>query len=159
MSAHRTGLRIEGATENNLRDVDVTLSEGISAVVGASGSGKSSLVFDTLYREARHRFLATLQGAQGTVRAARVRGVHGLRPAVAVGQNVLNRNPRSTVATAVGVHPFLRVIYARFAVLRCPRCAATFERVPFHYECPKCGTPGEPTDIGKEMDIEGFTFA
>lgn len=44
-------------------------------------------------------------------------------------------------------------------VLRCPRCAATFERVPFHYECPKCGTPGEPTDIGKEMDIEGFTFA
>ncbi|MFJ4804905.1 excinuclease ABC subunit UvrA [Streptomyces murinus] len=122
MSAHKAGLRIEGATENNLRDVDVTLSEGISAVVGASGSGKSSLVFDTLYREARHRFLATLQGAQGTVRAARVRAVHGLRPAVAVGQNVLNRNPRSTVATAVGVHPFLRVIYARFAVLRCPRC-------------------------------------
>ncbi|MEU7114583.1 hypothetical protein [Streptomyces sp. NPDC046182] len=125
-----TGIRIEGAAENNLRDVDVTLSPGITAVVGASGSGKSSLVFDTLHREARHRFLATLAGAPATARAARVRAVHGLRPAVGVGQNVLNRNPRSTVATAAGAHPFLRVLYARFAVLRCPRCAQVTETVP-----------------------------
>ncbi|MFF5565533.1 hypothetical protein ACFY7Z_09285 [Streptomyces sp. NPDC012623] len=125
-----TGIRIEGAAENNLRDVDVTLCAGITAVVGASGSGKSSLVFDTLHREARHRFLATLAGAPATARAARVRAVHGLRPAVAVGQNVLNRNPRSTVATAAGAHPFLRVLYARFAVLRCPRCAEVTETVP-----------------------------
>ncbi|MGW2033409.1 hypothetical protein [Streptomyces sp. NPDC001811] len=131
MSAHGPGVRIEGATENNLRDIDVTLSEGVTAVVGASGSGKSSLVFDTLHREARHRFLATLAGAPAAAaaRAARVRAVHGLRPAVAVGQNVLNRNPRSTVATAAGVHPFLRVLFARFAVLRCPCCAAVTETV------------------------------
>ncbi|MFI5757223.1 hypothetical protein [Streptomyces sp. NPDC051569] len=130
MNAQGTGIRIEGATENNLRDIDVTLSEGITAVVGASGSGKSSLVFDTLQREAKHRFLATLAGASTTARAARVRAVHGLRPAVSVGQNVLNRNPRSTVATAAGAHPFLRVLFARFAVLRCPRCAEVTESVP-----------------------------
>ncbi|MER7466103.1 hypothetical protein [Streptomyces sp. NPDC097981] len=126
------GLRIEGATENNLRDIDVTLSDGITAVVGASGSGKSSLVFDTLYREARHRFLATLAAAPAgaAARAARVRAVHGLRPAVAVGQNVLNRNPLSTVATAAGIHPFLRVLFARFATLRCPHCSATTETMP-----------------------------
>lgn len=63
-------LRIEGAAENNLRDIDVDLGEGITAVVGASGSGKSSLVFDTLHREARHRFLAALAGAPATARAA-----------------------------------------------------------------------------------------
>ncbi|MFF1561650.1 hypothetical protein [Streptomyces sp. NPDC058279] len=129
MTAQGIGVRIEGATENNLRDVDATLSEGITAVVGASGSGKSSLVFDTLHREARHRFLATLAGAPATVRAARVRAVHGLRPAVAIGQNVLNRNPHSTVASAAGVHPFLRVLFARFAVLRCTRCAEVTESV------------------------------
>ncbi|MFD5682632.1 excinuclease ABC subunit UvrA [Streptomyces bacillaris] len=123
-------LRIEGAAENNLRDIDVDLGEGITAVVGASGSGKSSLVFDTLHREARHRFLAALAGAPATARAARVRAVHGLRPAVAVGQNVLNRNPRSTVATAAGIHPFLRVLYARFATLRCPACGEATEIVP-----------------------------
>ncbi|MET9960469.1 hypothetical protein ABZ128_15720 [Streptomyces sp. NPDC006326] len=122
-------LRIEGATENNLHEVDAAFSDGITAVVGASGSGKSSLVFDTLYREARHRFLATLAAAPGggSGRAARVRAVHGLRPAVAVGQNVLNRNPLSTVATAAGIHPFLRVLFARFAVTRCPHCAAANE--------------------------------
>ncbi|MET7653911.1 hypothetical protein [Streptomyces sp. NPDC005486] len=122
-------LRIEGAAENNLHDVDATFGDGITAVVGASGSGKSSLVFDTLHREARHRFLATLAGSGGgaATRAAQVRAVHGLRPAVAVGQNVLNRNPLSTVATASGVHPFLRVLYARFATPRCLRCAATSE--------------------------------
>ncbi|WP_316524231.1 ATP-binding cassette domain-containing protein [Kitasatospora brasiliensis] len=131
MSAEGAGLRIEGATENNLRDVEVTLSEGITAVVGASGSGKSSLVFDTLHREARHRFLATFAGTPSAAgaRAARVRAIHGLRPAVAVGQNVLNRNPRSTVATAAGIHPFLRVLFARFAVQRCHACSETTEVV------------------------------
>ena len=117
-------IRIEGANENNLEDVTVDLSAGITAIVGVSGSGKSSLAFDTLYGEARRRYLETL--ALGSpwlrTRPARVRGITGLGPAVAIGQNVLNRNPRSTVATAAGIHPYLRVLFARFAERRCLDC-------------------------------------
>jgi excinuclease ABC subunit A len=115
-------VRVEGAAENNLRDVDVAFGGGITAVVGVSGSGKSSLVFDTLYHEARRRFLETLSLGSPALRMrpARVRDIVGLGPAVAVGQNVVNRNPHSTVATAAGVHPFLRVLYARFAERLCP---------------------------------------
>jgi excinuclease ABC subunit A len=118
------GLGIEGAAEHNLRDVDVGFGDGITAVVGVSGSGKSSLVFDTLYHEARRRFLETLSLGSPALRMrpARVRDIQGLSPAVAVAQNAVNRNPHSTVATATGVHPFLRVLYARFAQRHCPAC-------------------------------------
>jgi excinuclease ABC subunit A len=117
-------LRVEGATEHNLRDVDVAFGAGVTAVVGVSGSGKSSLVFDTVYHEARRRFLETLSLGSPALRLrpARVRDVVGLRPAVAVGQNVVNRNPHSTVATAAGIHPFLRVLYARFGQRHCGAC-------------------------------------
>ncbi|MFC6155917.1 excinuclease ABC subunit UvrA [Kribbella jiaozuonensis] len=97
---------------------------GLTAVVGVSGSGKSSLAFDVVYAEARRRFLESLAlGGNGArVPAARVRRIDGLGPAVAVAQNVLNRNPASTVATSVGLHPFLRILYSRFAEVECPHC-------------------------------------
>jgi excinuclease ABC subunit A len=119
-------VRIEGAAENNLRDVDVSIPGGITAVVGVSGSGKSSLVFDTLYRESRRRLLETLSLGSPWRRTspARVRAIHGLGPAVMLAQNVLNRNPHSTLATAVGIHPFLRVLYARLGRRQCPACGA-----------------------------------
>ncbi len=115
-------LHVQGAAENNLRDIDVTFPGGITAVVGVSGSGKSSLVFDTIYHEARRRFVESLALPTPRSQPARVRAIDGLSPAVAVAQNVVNLNPNSTVATAVGVHPFLRVLYARFAERSCPRC-------------------------------------
>jgi excinuclease ABC subunit A len=117
-------LRVVGAAENNLRQVDADFPGGVTAVVGVSGSGKSSLVFDTLYYESRRRFLETLSlGSQPLQsRPARVRAIEGLSPAVAVAQNVVNSNPRSTVATAAGVHPYLRVLFARFADRHCRRC-------------------------------------
>ncbi|TCO30053.1 excinuclease ABC subunit A [Kribbella steppae] len=117
-------LKVLGASEHNLRDVDVTFGPGVTAVVGVSGSGKSSLAFDVVYTEARRRFTESFApGRRGArVPAAQVRSIEGLGPAVAIAQNVLNVNPASTVATSVGLHPFLRILYARFADVTCPRC-------------------------------------
>ncbi|WP_432890725.1 ATP-binding cassette domain-containing protein [Kribbella sp. CA-245084] len=115
---------VRGAAEHNLRDVDVAFGPGLTAVVGVSGSGKSSLAFDVVYAEARRQFLDSLAlgGNSARVPAARVRRIEGLGPAVAVAQNVLNTNPASTLATSVGLHPFLRILYSRFAEVECPHC-------------------------------------
>jgi excinuclease ABC subunit A len=115
---------IRGAREHNLKGIDVEFGDGLTVVTGVSGSGKTSLVFDTLYHEARRRFLEAFSrdiGGPG-LSPARVDAVTGLGPAVAVGQNLLNRNPNSTLATASGLHPFLRLLYARFGERHCPRC-------------------------------------
>ncbi len=118
-------IQVSGAKEHNLRNIDVQLGDGLTAVTGVSGSGKTSLVFDTLYHEARRRFLEV--HAIGTVAErlspAHVASISGLGPAVAVGQNLLNRNPNSTLASATGLSPFLRILYARYGKRACPRCA------------------------------------
>jgi len=120
-------IEVKGARENNLKDVDLVLGDGLTVVTGVSGSGKTSLVFDTVYHEARRRFQEVFAfGSQGSrLTPARVDSIRGLGPAVAVGQNLLNRNPGSTVATASGLHPFLRILYARFGIRACRFCGAS----------------------------------
>ncbi|RDE15974.1 MAG: hypothetical protein C4K47_02195 [Candidatus Thorarchaeota archaeon] len=119
-------VRIRGAREHNLKGVDVDIGDGLTVVTGVSGSGKTSLVFDTLYHEARRRFLDVFSTRAQLTRLApaNVESLTGVGPAVAVGQNLLNRNPLSTIATACGLHPFLRLLYARFGVRSCPQCGA-----------------------------------
>jgi excinuclease ABC subunit A len=153
MGQDARALRVEGAAENNLRDVDLSLPPGLTAVVGVSGSGKSSLVFDTLYHEARRRFLQSLSLGSPwlRMRPARVRAIHGLGPAVAVAQNVVNRNPNSTLATAAGIHPFLRVLYARFAECRCSGCGTPFVRASLEVQLVQLRAllerTGEPVEV------------
>ena len=110
---HRV-IDVQGAAEHNLAGIDVAFGPGLTAVVGVSGSGKSSLVFDTVYNEARRRFLETLALGSPWLRVppANVRRATGLGPAVSIAQNVLNRNPSSTVAPSTGMHPFFRLLYA-----------------------------------------------
>ena len=117
-------IQIQGAKEHNLKDIDVTFGEGLTVVTGVSGSGKSSLVFDTLYHESRRRFLEIFSSRSTDLHMspAEVGMITGLGPAVAVGQNLLNRNPHSTLATASGLHPFFRLLYANFGQRHCENC-------------------------------------
>ncbi len=125
-------IEIRGASEHNLQGIDVEFGDGLTVVTGVSGSGKTSLVFDTLYHEARRRLLDVLStsrpgGWSQPAAPARVESISGLGPAIAVGQNVLNRNPLSTLASASGLHPFLRLLYTRFGTRRCTQCGTLLE--------------------------------
>lgn len=117
-------IEVRGARENNLQNVDVDIpGNQFTVITGVSGSGKSSLAFDTIYHEARRLFLDMFTlGSSVKLSPAAVDTISGLGPAVAVGQNVLNRNPLSTLATASGLHPFLRLLYSTFGERHCPQC-------------------------------------
>jgi len=122
-------IRIRGAHEHNLKHIDLDLGDGLTVVTGSSGSGKTSLMFDTLYHEARSRYMEVFSFGSPALRPAPalVDSITGLGPAVAVGQDLLNRNPASTLASASGLHPLLRLLYARFGVRTCENC-----RHPLH---------------------------
>jgi excinuclease ABC subunit A len=120
-------IKIRGASEHNLKNVDVDIGDGLTVVTGVSGSGKTSLVFDTLYHEARRRFLDIYStsrpgGWQRQLVPAQVESITGMGPAIAVGQNLLNRNPLSTLASASGLHPFLRLLYTNYGERLCAEC-------------------------------------
>ncbi len=117
-------IHVKGAKEHNLKNIDARFGEGLTVVTGVSGSGKSSLVFDTVYHEAHRRFLDVYLYGRGGQRLApaRVDNITGLMPAIAVGQNLLNRNPASILATASGLHPFLRLLFTNYGIRNCVRC-------------------------------------
>jgi excinuclease ABC subunit A len=121
-------IRIRGARQNNLAGVDVTIPRNrLVAVTGVSGSGKSSLAFDTLFREGQRRFLETLSAYArqflGRMEKPDVESIEGLSPAIAVDQKAASTSPRSTVGTLTEVFDHLRVLFARAGTAHCPKCA------------------------------------
>ena len=122
-------IRIRGAREHNLKNLNINIGRGITAVTGISGSGKTSLVFDTIYREAKKRLFNTIStsrpgGWRYQLSQVDVDSIDGLGPSIAVEQNVLNRNPNSILASAAGLHPFLRILYSNYATRYCIYCGS-----------------------------------
>ena len=125
-------IRIRGASEHNLRDLSLDLPRDALAVfTGVSGSGKSSLVFDTLYKEGRRRFLDSLssyaRGFLGGSEKPRVDSIEGLSPAVSIEQKTVQRSRRSTVGTITEIYDHLRLLFARLGTPHCPDCGREIE--------------------------------
>jgi len=118
---------IKGANENNLKSLDVTIPRDKMVVLtGLSGSGKSSLAFDTIYAEGQRRYMESLSSYArqflGQMEKPDVEYIEGLSPAISIDQKTTNRNPRSTVGTVTEIHDYLRLLYARIGKPHCPVC-------------------------------------
>jgi len=124
---------IEGAREHNLKSIDVRIPRNrLTVVTGLSGSGKSSLAFDTLYAEGQRRYVESLSAYArqflNQMQKPDADRIEGLSPAIAIEQRTAGANPRSTVATSTEMHDFLRLLYANIGERRCPRCGKGVER-------------------------------
>ena len=120
-------IHIKGAKEHNLKDVDLTIPrDKLVVFTGLSGSGKSSLAFDTLYAEGQRRYMESLSSYArmflGQMEKPNVEYIDGLSPAISIDQKTTSKNPRSTVGTVTEIYDYLRVLYARIGVPHCPQC-------------------------------------
>jgi len=118
---------IRGAKEHNLKNIDVTIPRfKLVVVTGVSGSGKSSLAFDTLYAEGQRRYVESLSAYArqfiAQMEKPKVDFIGGLSPAIAIEQKAVSKNPRSTVATVTEIYDYLRVLFARVGAPHCPQC-------------------------------------
>ena len=124
---------IKGAREHNLRDIDVTIPrDRLVVITGLSGSGKSSLAFDTIYAEGQRRYVESLSSYArqflGQMDKPDLDSIDGLSPAVSIDQKTTSKNPRSTVGTVTEIYDYLRLLYARIGVPHCPECGRVIER-------------------------------
>ena len=120
-------IRVKGAREHNLRNVDIEIPrDKLVVITGLSGSGKSSLAFDTIYAEGQRRYMESLNSYArqflGTMDKPDVDSIEGLSPAISIDQKSTSRNPRSTVATVTEIYDYLRLLFARIGVPHCPVC-------------------------------------
>ncbi len=127
----RDNIFIKGAREHNLKNVDVEIPRDKFVVItGLSGSGKSSLAFDTIYAEGQRRYVESLSSYArqflGQMDKPDVDYIDGLSPAISIDQKTTSRNPRSTVGTVTEIHDYLRLLYSRIGIPHCPSVARRF---------------------------------
>jgi len=126
-------IRIRGANEHNLKNVDVNIPrESLTVLTGLSGSGKSSLAFDTIFAEGQRRYMESLSSYArmflGQMDKPDVEKIEGLSPTISIDQKSTNRNPRSTVGTVTEIYDHFRLLYARIGIPHCPNCGREIRR-------------------------------
>lgn len=124
---------IKGAKEHNLKDISLEIPKNkLVVVTGLSGSGKSSLAFDTLYAEGQRRYVESLSSYArqflGLMEKPDVESIEGLSPAISIDQKTTSKNPRSTVGTVTEIYDYIRLLYARIGVPYCPTCGKKIEK-------------------------------
>lgn len=133
MSEKREFIKIRGANEHNLKNLNVDIPRNEFVVLtGLSGSGKSSLAFDTIYAEGQRRYMESLSSYArqflGQMEKPNVEKIEGLSPAISIEQKSTNRNPRSTVGTVTEIYDYFRLLYARIGIPHCPECGREISR-------------------------------
>ena len=132
-TSERKYIKIRGANEHNLKNIDVDIPRDEFVVLtGLSGSGKSSLAFDTIYAEGQRRYMESLSSYArqflGQMEKPNVEKIEGLSPAISIDQKSTNRNPRSTVGTVTEIYDYFRLLYARIGVPHCPKCGKEIKK-------------------------------
>ena len=125
---------IKGAKENNLKNLNVTIPrDKLVVFTGLSGSGKSSLAFDTIFAEGQRRYMESLSSYArmflGQMEKPNVESIDGLSPAISIDQKTTSKNPRSTVGTVTEIHDYVRLLFARTGVPHCPKCGKEIKSV------------------------------
>ena len=126
-------IKVRGAAEHNLKNINVDVpKDQLVVFTGLSGSGKSSLAFDTIYAEGQRRYMESLSSYTrqflGQMEKPNVVSIDGLSPAISIDQKTTNRNPRSTVGTVTEIYDYLRLLYARIGIPHCPNCGKPIQR-------------------------------
>ena len=132
-SENRKYIKIRGANEHNLKGIDVDIPrDSFTVLTGLSGSGKSSLAFDTIYAEGQRRYMESLSSYArmflGQMEKPNVEKIDGLSPAISIDQKSTNRNPRSTVGTVTEIYDYFRLLYARIGIPHCPKCGKEIKK-------------------------------
>ena len=172
---------IKGAKEHNLKNIDIEIQKNkLVVITGLSGSGKSSLAFDTIYAEGQRRYVESLSSYArqflGLLEKPDVESIDGLSPAISIDQKTTSKNPRSTVGTVTEIYDFIRLLYARIGVPYCPNCGKKIEKQTIDQIVDSVlelesgtkiqvlapiirGKKGEFTKIFQDMQKEGFVRA